>query len=201
MSEPPPGLRLERGLEVVLPALRLATDGGTPRLGTRASLLDDGDRLVVRFDCEDPEPRATHTERDAPLWEEEVVEVFLAPGHETPRRYFELELNPLGAVFDTVVVSPRGGREGMRVDASWTCEGLESAAEIDHDRGLWTATMAIPWRSLAEPGTTPAAWRLNLYRIDRPSGSPAEYSAWSPTLRDPADFHLPDRFGFVRRFG
>lgn len=201
MRAPTPRVQLERGRELALPPLRRATDGGLPRLSTRATLLDDGERLTVRFECEDPEPSATLTARDAPLWQEEVVEVFLAPGSETPRRYFELELNPLGAVFDAVVDSPHGERGGMRVDASWTCGGLETAVVHDRGRGLWRATLAIPWRALAEADPAPADWRLNLYRIDRPSGAPAEFSAWSPTFRDPADFHRPDRFGFVSRFG
>ncbi|HSM14186.1 MAG TPA: carbohydrate-binding family 9-like protein [Thermoanaerobaculia bacterium] len=201
MTAPTPRVQLERGRELVLPPLRRATDGGLPRLTTRATLLDDGERLTVRFECEDPEPSATLTARDAPLWQEEVVEVFVAPGHQPPRRYFELELNPLGAVFDAVVDSPRGERDGMQVETAWTCAGLETSVELDPGAGLWHATLAIPWRALARAVPAPADWRLNLCRIDRPSGAPAEFSAWSPTFRDPADFHRPDRFGFVSRFG
>jgi DNA polymerase III alpha subunit len=38
------------------------------------------------------------TGRNEPIYEEEVVEAFLAP--DDPRRYFELESNPRGAWFD-----------------------------------------------------------------------------------------------------
>ena len=40
------------------------------------------------------------------------------------------------------------------------------------------------------PGTV---WRVNFYRIER--GDETEFTAWSPTYRDPADFHVPDCFG------
>jgi hypothetical protein len=47
----------------------------------------------------------------------------------------------------------------------------------------------------------PARWRLNIFRIDRPPGGEAEFSAWSPTFVLPADFHRPARFGFLDRVG
>jgi hypothetical protein len=149
----------------------------------------------VRFDCVDPHVWATHTLRDAPLWEEETVELFLAPGAETPVTYFEFEVNPLGTVFDAVVRNPRGDRRDMEVDASWDCPGLGAGAKVDRRSGAWAAWLSIPWGSLVEQGPVPREWRANLYRIERPRGEPAEFSCWSPTETDPADFHRPARFG------
>lgn len=193
----PPRLRLARGAPVAIELVR-AVDGGPPALATRATLLDDGERLAVDFDCDDPEPWATQRARDAPLWEEEVVELFLAPGAAPPERYFEFELNPLGALFDGAVRSPRGDRRGMTVDAGWNCAGIEWSAA--RRAGGWRARLAVPWRALAG-AQPPRLWRANLYRVDRPPRAPAEFSAWSPTLALPADFHRPRRFGFLRRVG
>jgi len=197
----PPVVRLERGVETRLLPLRLADTGGRPRLSTHVVLVDTGDRLVARFRCEDPEPRATLTARDAPLWKEEVVELFVAPGAAAPRRYFELELNPLGAVFDAVVDSPDGDRRSMIVDPSWSCPGLATSVEIDAGRSCWQAKLSLPWRALVEAGPIPLEWRVNLYRVDRPTQGPPEFSAWSVPGVDPPDFHRPDRFGFVTRMG
>ena len=55
--------------------------------------------LHVRFDCADRDAWGTYRERDDPLYEEEVVEVFLAPGEADPRRYVELEVSPAGVLF------------------------------------------------------------------------------------------------------
>jgi hypothetical protein len=196
----PPRCRLRRAIPVELPTLVRATDGGAPRRPTRIALCDDGERLAVRFECESPAPWATLTERDAPLWEEEVVEVFLAPGGERPTSYFELELNPLGTVFDARVAHPHEDRTGMVADAGWDCPGLTTRVVIDRPAAVWRAEMTIPWRSLLDGGEDPPAiWRLNLFRIDRPRPGNAEFSAWSPTFVRPADFHRPDRFGFVTR--
>src|SRR5262245_20579349 len=47
-----------------------------PKFPTEAIVVWDGLNLYVAFACTDPEPWARMKNRDAHLWEEEVVEVF-----------------------------------------------------------------------------------------------------------------------------
>lgn len=198
-SPAPPRARLARGGEVDLGLLVRAEDGGAVRWPTRVRLGWRADRLRVRFDCADEDAWGTLTRRDSPLWTEEVVELFLAPGDAPPRRYFELELAPTGIVFDARVESPRGDRLGMTVDPEWNCSGLETRVERTGAGSDWAATLSIPWRACCGGGPLPRRWRLNLYRIERPRfpGALPEHSAWSPTLVSPADFHRPARFGHL----
>jgi hypothetical protein len=175
--------------------LTSAIDGSAPRLKTEAALYHDGRMLYVLFRADDDEVFATHLEHDAPLWEEDVVEVFLAPLQlET---YYEIEVNPLGTTFDAIVRSPDRTRATMDVDRAWECTGLWTAIRRD-TRGKGEEThistlIAIPFSAIGSGGSG-SKWRANLYRIDRSSRGDS-YSAWCPTLRDPADFHVPDRFG------
>lgn len=105
-------------------------------------------------------------------------------------------MNPLGTLFDAKVDSPGLVRASMRVDTSWDCPGL--SARVTVRPGRWSAALTIPLAPLCE-GPIPATWRANFYRIDRgASVQPDEFSAWSPTLADPADFHVPQRFGILR---
>jgi cellulose/xylan binding protein with CBM9 domain len=179
---------------VALPSIPLADarTGARPRLSTAVRVGLRGGTLCVRFDGRDAGVVATLTQRDAPLWTEDVFEVFLAPG-EPPTAYYEIEVNPLGALFDARVESPGLSRASMRVDPAWDCPGLEVSARRREAR--WSATLRIPLASL-HPGPLPPRWRANFYRIDR--GPEDEFTAWSPTLADPADFHVPDRFGVLR---
>lgn len=181
--------------------LRSSLDGAAPRLPTSAALFYDDDYLSVLFSAADDALCATWLEHDAPLYEEDVFELFVAP--ETLTEYFEIEVNPLGTLFDARVVSPDGDRQTMRVDRAWTCEGLFAAVRIQRESsGMMSVDtiVRIPFfaleRSVPGDGET---WRANLFRIDRsPSGN--EFSAWQPTHRRPADFHVPAAFG-VLRFG
>ena len=182
---------------VSLPPLKLrdARTGADPRLSTSVRVGRRGDTLCIRFDGRDRAIVATHRTHDAPLWEEDVFEVFLAPGEQAPRRYFELEVNPLGALFDARVDSPDLRRATMRVDTAWDCAGLQT--RVSGRPGRWSADLRIPFAALCE-GALPPRWRVNFYRIDRgTSGDPDEFSAWSPTLADPPDFHVPERFGML----
>ncbi len=170
--------------------LRLNTTGGTPQQGTEVRVGRDLNCLRVLFVSVDSHPWATFTERDAPLYKEEVVEVFLDTVGDG-WGYFELEVNPNNAVLDLCM---RRVRSGFRKDFSWRCEGLETVVRIFE--GGWAAELSLPFASLTL-GAPQAGekWRVNFTRIDRPEGASRELSAWSPTGFE--QFHMPDRFGVL----
>lgn len=178
---------------VALPAHLLvdAVTGKPTRLRTSLRVGWRDGILAVRFDGRDDGVVATHTRRDAPLWEEDVFEIFLSP-EDPARDYFELEVNPLGTLFDARVASPDLCRATMRVETAWDCAGFE--ARVSRGPRRWSASVRVPLRELCA-GPVPARWRANFYRIDR--GAVDEFSAWSPTFADPADFHVPERFGVL----
>ncbi len=202
-----PTLRCHRGAQSELVAdasaapwlnvspLRLldAVTGHAPKQNTEVrSLWNDTEwRLLYRI--HDTHTWATMTKRDANLYEEEVVEVFLDPIGDL-QSYFEIELNPLGTVLDLVL---RKNRSGYKGDIAWNCEGLRTLVRKHADG--WTAEMAIPFASVTNaPPVIGSRWRANFYRIDRPTrdGSvPRELTAWSPPLRP--NFHTPEKFGIV----
>ncbi len=182
---------------LVLTPLLPADGRGPPPHRTAARLPHDGESLHVRFVGEDRDIWGTYTHRDAPLHEEEVVELFLAPGEADPVEYFEFEVNPLGALFDARVRNPASRRAEMTVDTGWDCRGIEWRAGPDPSPGRWWAELVIPWSSVCPGPTPPAVWRANLYRIERPRDSEPEFSCWSPTFTQPADFHKPAFFGYL----
>ncbi len=172
--------------------MREAVRGGPPNQATRIRMAWSADEWRILFECDDALPWATLTERDAPLFSEETVEVFFDPIGDL-ESYYEVETNPLGAVLDIVF---RRSRSGYKGDWSWNCDALRVAAAIIP--GGWAAEIAIPFASVAAVPLPGARWRANFCRIDRPSrdGSiPRELSAWSPPLRE--SFHTQERFGIV----
>jgi bifunctional DNA-binding transcriptional regulator/antitoxin component of YhaV-PrlF toxin-antitoxin module len=181
--------------------LTLSEDDGEPRLATEVRISWDERALYVAFSCKDTDIWGTLTERDQPIYNEEVVEVFLCPTGDL-RHYFEFEVSPRNVLFDAKVFSPEGDRRSMLLDREWDAPDLQSAVRVagtldrrdDVDLG-WIAEIAISFADLGlpHPPMPGDRWRANFYRIER--GEVEEYTAWSPTLRIPADFHVPDRFG------
>jgi hypothetical protein len=179
--------------------LRRATDAAAPRLTTSVAVWFDDAFLTALFSVSDDHIQATYREHDAPLYEQDVVELFLAP--ETLTRYFELEISPQGTIFDAAVDSPDGVRSTMRVDRDWNCDGLVAVVRrVTESDGSMTidTVVRIPFESLGRG--TPVrgeTWRANFFRIDRHPQLGDEFSAWQPTLRHPPDFHVAAAFGIL----
>jgi hypothetical protein len=179
--------------------------GPTPFL-TRFRALWTPASLFLRFDCEDDGPWSTRTERDARLWEEEVVEIFLDPCA-AGRGYAEIEISPANVVCDLRI---ERGWPALEAEIGWDLDGLESEVMPWRGPGAgpagWTALAQLPWaglRTLSEeaarrvPPAPGDRWRFNVFRIKRPGG-PADperhaiYAAWS--VPEGPSFHVPDVF-------
>ena len=178
---------------VAIPAFRLldAVTGARPGLSTAVRFGARGGDLHVRFDARHRGVLATLERDNTPLWTEDVVEIFLAADS---TRYFEFEVNPLGARFSARVDSPAETREGMRVE-TFSCPRFSAVVRLRES--TWSARLRIPFADLCG-GVMPPLFRGNAFRIDRRAG---EFSALSPTGADPPDFHRRAAFARFRLDG
>jgi len=170
----------------------------------RALWNDEG--LAIRFDACDDRPWHTMKRLDDPIWEEEVVEIFLDPAC-LGRHYAEIEISPVNVVTDLHILEPHPRLDG---DRAWNWRGLESTVVPGSCEGMtagsWAALVWLPWSGLKTmapevdarvPPSPGDAWQFNVFRIKRPHG-PAEpereavYAAWSapegPSFHEPAAF-------------
>ncbi|MCE7988357.1 MAG: hypothetical protein DYG89_44935 [Caldilinea sp. CFX5] len=182
---------------VTLSPLLLADGSGPAQQQTVTRVCYHRQMLFVRFDCTDSDIWGTYTQRDDPIYDEEVVEIFIAPGDATPVDYYEFEVSPNGVLLEVLAHNPTGDRAQMQLDFTWDCAGLQWAAQRDDANNQWRVIYALPWASIGAPGELPTRWRANFYRIDRPRNAEPEFSCWSPTMIDPADFHRPSYFGLL----
>ena len=182
----------------ILPPLQLADGSARARQQTAVRLYYDTSALYVRFDCADRDIWGTLTQRDDPIYNEEVVELFLAAGEDTPTEYAEIEVSPNGVLFDAWVQNPTGDRAEMVVETAWDWPGIRWHAQRVDAEKRWWAVLALPWVGIVPDGPLPTILRANFYRIERPRNAEPEFSCWSPTLTEPADFHRPERFGMLR---
>lgn len=190
-------------------------DGGEPKQPTLVRLGYSDDALYVRFECKDRDIWWTMENHNDPIYDEEVVEIFIEAGSETPPSYYEFELSPGGIVFWARANNPNFDRSGMTLEMI-DVEGCALNWIVDRyeDENSWVATVEIPWGEISSGDDLPETWRANFYRIDRPSPAKdktsvagaemstptiteSEFSAWSPTLVSPADYHRPQRFGLL----
>ena len=188
------------------PIVRLnrSRDGRPARFRTDARMLWDSDHLYVAFDVRDPDVWGTHRKRDAKLYEEEVVELFIDADGDG-RTYNELQVSPHNVIFDAAFPERRKG-----MDLSWD-SGVKSAVKVrgtlddptDRDEG-WTVELQLPLARLsAVPRLPPVEgdrWRFNLYRLEHHSDRKRiEGQSFSPLMV--GDFHALKRFGWLTFVG
>lgn len=177
----------------------------TPLSRSDVRVLWDPQALYIRFEVEDRDIVATLTERDAPVWEEDVVEMFIKP-YADESDYYEINVSPRGTLYDSWIVK-RGAR-AHGVWSRWNNEGILVETEIRGEPNDWTVQdegytvwARIPFDSLPSlRGRLPGPgdrWRINLARYDYSVHLPwgRELSASSPL--EEVNFH---RFEDWREF-
>jgi hypothetical protein len=159
----------------------------------KTKLLWSETALYVRFEANQKEPLIVS---DSPnlesktrgLWDRDVCEIFLAPNAEEFRKYFEFEVAPTGEWIDLGIYQ----KPDERITDWDYISGMKTAARIEKDKVIMA--FKVEWKAF---GVTPKAGDIWLGNILRAMGSEPNrgYLAWSPTLTEQANFHVPEKFG------
>ena len=175
-----------------------------------ARLAWDDRRLYVGVVVMDDAPVTPFPKNaaDPHLWERSsAVELMIQPGDPVDNRaYFELQVDPEGAVFDTRWDDYNRPITGGPDEATkqfghldWS-SGMERAAFVG--KGFYSIEFAVPWASFTAAGPMRVAvppkpgdvWRLNLYSF---RDGQRQALAWSP-IRGKGNFHKSAQWGRVR---
>ncbi len=167
---------------------------------TLAKLAWDDANLYAAYECRDTDITATYTERDDPVYQDDCVELFIAPAPGKSAFYYGFEMNCRGVLYDyfyafpTVLIAP------YDTGGVWLKTAIDGTlnASGDRDRG-WTLEVRIPFANLSdlmgksrpEPGDV---WRINMNRWDG-TGEARALSQWSPSGLGAPHPHRPEGFG------
>ena len=170
---------------------------------TVAKILWDEQYLYVSFLCQDAHIWGKHVERDGPVFEDDCVEVFIAPNPKWPEAYFNVEMNVLGIFLDGF----HPADTGIVVEGNWNTQGVRIATSIagtlnddeDEDR-YWILEAALPLSNFAQvaahtPPLSGDMWHLNLNRLGGQTNR--QHSQWQASQTEIPNFHVPADFGRV----
>lgn len=193
-----------------------------PPLRTRIKMLWDDRYFYVAAELEEPHVWANLTERDSIIFYDNDFEIFIDPDGDS-HRYYELEINALGTVWDLFLDRPY--RDGGLALHSWDIQGLRTAVHVegtinnssDTDHG-WTVEIAMPWEVLkecADERESPRegeVWRVNCSRVewrtvvvdgvyqksvDAGTGKPLPEDNWVWSPQGLINMHYPEMWGYV----
>lgn len=123
------------------------------------------------------------------LYEEDCVELFLAPDPKRPQHYYEVELGPFGHFLDLEV-----DRAAKVARVEWS-SGLEIQTTRSAERRSALIEVRLTAPELVGALVPGARLPLALYRVE--GKSPRHYLAWRPPRTPKPNFHVPDGFGVL----
>lgn len=159
--------------------------------------------VYLAFDAVDQTPIWGHSAKGAPLFLEDVFEVFIDQKADH-LQYYEIQVDPAGQTYfrnNVLTAPPRLTSEGRltqefvesdiwRYDMA-PPDGFKVASHYDAKTGHWTLEMFLPASFVnyrrGGIGLEPCTWRINLARHDwdketNASTRVCRYMYWSPVL-------------------
>jgi hypothetical protein len=186
-----------------------------PEFDTKVKMLWDDEYMYFYAEMAEPHLWATLTERDAVIYHDNDLEIFIDPDGDT-HNYYELEFNLFGTLWDLLLTKPY--RDGGHAIDAWDVRDIKYALNLDGtlndpsdiDKG-WSIEVAIPWKVLEEaanhggPPNDKEQWKVNFSRVqwdtDIISGkyvkkkTPEHNWVWSP--QGLIAMHFPEMWGVV----
>ncbi len=165
-------------------------------LRTTAMVLWSEREIFFGFECSytelDIDEEFDVSEERHALWDRDVCEAFVRSPVEPHEKYYrEFEVAPTGQWCDLIV-----DRSRMWHDWQWR-SGMRTAAEINQSEKIWRVVMAIPFAAFGCDPEAGDLWQANLFRVSRLDGE-RRYLAFSPTLTEIPNYHIPERFVELR---
>lgn len=173
--------------------LEFTTDwaGRSTKTKTRVRTLWSPEGLYMLWELEGTSDntdrtRPTDVER-VDLYQENCVELFLAPDPAQRKKYLELEVGPYGHWFDLLV--DRTGAK-VRSDIAWS-SGVTVGTMRDGDKAVIELAITAP--EVLAALVPDAKLPIGLFRME--GKAPRQYLAAFPTRTPKPNFHVPDAFG------
>jgi hypothetical protein len=165
---------------------------------TRARLLWDDVNLYIAYEVEDTDIVAQFTERDAWVYRDDTVEIFLNVRPSQTVAYYAIEANVRGAMMDYFCADARFYIKKLQM------EGVKLAVQIDgtlnqredQDRG-WSVELAIPWENFSDMAKVPQAGTVFTANLNRWDGVEPNrrLSVWADSRLNWPHPHAPAQFG------
>jgi hypothetical protein len=165
---------------------------------TRARLLWDDTHLYIAYEVEDTDIVAQFTERDAWVYRDDTVEIFLNVRPSQIAGYYAIEINVRGALMDYFCA------DAQYYIKRFQMEGLQTGIQIDgtlnqredRDRG-WSVELAIPWENFSDMARVPQAGTVLTANLNRWDGVEPNrrLSVWADSRLERPHPHAPAQFG------
>ncbi len=155
--------------------------GGKPSVNTEAWMVWDGENLYIAFrNYQDMSSlKATVTQHDGKVFNDDDNEYFLAPDWPSPRPYYQLITNSLGTRYD----------KKERDNLAWNCNWKVAIGKLNDS---WVSEVCIPLKEIGKEPKEGDEWGFNITRY---WDKGRESITFTPGLEA---FHTPEKFSILK---
>ena len=162
---------------------------------TTVYLLYDNKYLYIAGMMEDKDIIATVKEHDGNVWNDDVFEIFIKPEFHSPH-YYEIDINPLGTIFDAFFPRKRAGfprfvKYSSAAEVATKIKGtLNNWKDIDTG---WGIEVKIPFSAFSQTTDVPqpnTVWYFAICRYDYSVYLKRGRELTSSAKLRRADFHI-----------
>jgi hypothetical protein len=163
--------------------------------------------VIMQWEAEqDNIIRNDYSSCNDPIYNQEVVQIVIGSGYDTPYTYRQIAISPFGVVFLATVNNPHFDGTDMTVTPVGPCSSVGLRVDIDIIKDEWDGEVVLPWTWLLSnsklqttpsitaspnsgklPSGVPENWRANFFRIAMRNSvsnctmEDCDYGAWNPT--------------------
>lgn len=161
---------------------------------TNFKALVSDKNLYLKFTCEDSFLKANYKNLNDPLFDEDVVEIFIGDMKE-PNKYLELEFNTNNAIFSAMIINNNLNLSREYLDGL----GIKVQSQVLENSFCITAIVKIDELQKLGVFKFDEELAFGAYRINLMEDGSFEFSALSPTLAEKPDFafHVYQNFGRI----
>jgi hypothetical protein len=185
------------------------THNGKPeqKYQTDITISQLGDGLKFNFYCYNDNhiEDNTYTENNSAMWNQEVFEIFIAPGSDSPSEYFEIEVNPNGAIYtDLIKNTDLTGKNNSHLFLDAKANGIKHEITKDIYGHSYFGEIFLPFKLIGKS----KEYRINFYRVVSNQNhtnknwactpSTCLFLAFNPTMSGSSpQFHLPKKMSLL----
>ncbi|MBK9511830.1 MAG: carbohydrate-binding family 9-like protein [Cytophagaceae bacterium] len=136
----------------VQPHFKYATDGRISDFKTEVEVWYSEDYFNIKFECkgDDFVNQNIMQIHNAPLYNQEVFEVFISEGEADPKKYLEVEINPNNALWIGWIDNPTLGSETQTLNKMVDPEEAKILHAVQKLKTVGVAPCKYPGSSLAK---------------------------------------------------
>ena len=173
---------------------------------TSVELCHTSEDLVLKMTAYGGQQQNQYTECNSKMWNQEVMEMFIAPSTpgKDPKTYLEIEVTPQNALFVARINNPDGtgaNNQSTMVD----CHKSGIRRETYRKEGVWHSKLHVPWKLIGKSEDN--TYTGNFFRVAMQDTADPHadctpqtcmYGGWRSTHSDPPAFHHPKYFGTLK---